>query len=233
VAERGLYITIAVVLTVTVLLGFWPFYAALPTGAPGAPGAHPVIYVHAAIFTGWLVVLAAQVVLVFRRRVATHRRIGRLAIGYAVLVLLTGIVTTFVAPAQHVSAGRWSLDEAAGFLILPIGDMLLFGAFFAAGIAYRRNRELHKRLMVLAAIALAFPGAARLNEHVGIPAAIAIWLLPLALAIAHDAVFRRRVERVYLMGAAVLLLALARIPLMEAESWLRVGRRLLAPFLSA
>jgi hypothetical protein len=61
--------------------------------------------------------------------------------------LLTGSVDAH--PIIHVHAAVFT-----GFLVLPIGDMLLFGGFFIAGIRARRQREAHRRLMVLAAVAL-------------------------------------------------------------------------------
>jgi hypothetical protein len=225
---RGLYITVVLVMTGIVLAGFWPFYAALPTGGNGA---HGLLYVHAAVFSGWMILIFSQAVLVFRRRVRVHQRLGRVAVPYGLSVLVLGVAVTFVVPAEHVTAGRWTLDEAAGFLILPLGDMLLFAGFFTAGIAFRRQMEIHKRLMVLATMALLFAPAARIGADAGPGAMLAIWLFPLALAIAHDAVTRRRLEPVYLFGTLVLLVAFSRIALMEAESWLIIGRRLLAPFL--
>lgn len=227
---RSAHIVIVSVMTIIVLLGFWPFYSSLLRGGTGA---HWIIYLHAAVFSGWMVLLATQVVLVFRRRVGMHQRLGRAGIFYGFVVLVLGLVITVAAPIQHVIAGRSTLDEAAGFLILPLGDMLLFGGFFAAGIVYRKKKELHKRLMVLATMALLFAPAARIGGDMGPWAVLLIWLLPLGLAVAHDAVFQRRVERVYVFGAAVLLVAFARIGLMESEMWLGVGRQLLRPWLPA
>ncbi len=212
----------------TVLIGFWPFYSTLFTRGAGV---HWLIHLHAVVFSAWMILLLTQVVLVFRRRVATHRSLGRVGIFHGVLVLIMGWAITIVAPVQHVNAGRWSLDEAAGFLILPIGDMLLFGGFFAAGVAYRRRKELHKRLMILAAIALMFAPAARIAGDVGPWAILLVWLLPLGMAIAHDAITRRAVERVYLVGGAVLLVAFSRVALMESDAWLTVGRQLLRPWI--
>lgn len=221
---RGLYVALVVVMTGIVLLGFWPFYSALFTGGADA---HPIIYFHAAVFSGWMALLLTQVILVFRRRTRLHQRMGKAGIYYGVLVLLVGLAATIAAPVQHVEAGRWTLDRAAGFLILPIGDMLLFGGFFAAGIAFRRKKDLHKRLMVLATIALLFAPAARLGGETGPLAILTIWLTPLALAIGHDAVTRRRFERVYAVGLVVLLVAFARLALRESESWLVIGRWIL------
>jgi hypothetical protein len=226
--RRGFYTALVVLMTGIVVLGFWPFYAGLFTGGPSA---HWIIYLHAAVFSGWMVLLFVQVVLVLRRRVAVHQRLGRAGIYYGVLMLVLGLIITIAAPAMNVANGRSSLDEAAGFLVLPLGDMLMFGAFFGAGVAYRRNKELHKRLMLLATIALLFAPAARAGADAGMLAVLGIWLLPLALAMAWDAYTRRRVEPVYIAGVVVFLAAFARIGLMESELWLPIGRWLLSPFI--
>jgi hypothetical protein len=75
--------------------------------------------------------------------------------------------------------------------------------------------------------ALLFAPAARLGGDSGLAAILLIWLFPLGLAMAHDAVARRRIERVYIVGLAIMLVAFARVGLMESEGWLTLGRRLL------
>ncbi len=212
-----------------VLAGFWPYYRALP----GGTGASGVVHLHAAVFSGWMLLLLAQVILVLRGRVGTHRRLGRLGIGYAVLLLVLGAAVTVVTSVQGVVEGRDAFDDVAAFLLLPLGDLVLFGGFFSAGIALRRRRELHSRLMLLAAVALIFPGAARLAGNHGALAVLAVWLLPLGLAIGRDWHFLGRIERVYLFGLAVLLLAYTRVWLMDSGVWLPVGRALLRAFLPA
>jgi hypothetical protein len=226
--SRWLYVGLVAVMSGIVLAGFWPFYSGLFSSGPRA---HWLIYVHAAVFTGWMFLLAAQVALVLRRRVRSHQELGRFGAYYGLLVLILGVAVTFVATAENVKAGRMTLDQGAGFLVLPIGDMLLFGGFFSAALLYRRKKELHKRLMVLATIALIFAPAARIGGDSGPLAIHAIWLLPLAIVVLHDLIARRRVERVYLVGAAILLVAFARIGLMSNETWIAVGRSMLHPLL--
>lgn len=221
--DRGFYLGIVVVMTVIVLLGFRPFYTGL---FDSSRSSHWLINLHAALFSGWMVLLAVQVALVFRRRVAVHQQVGRFGIAYGIVVLTLGLAVTFVAPILHVLDGKWTLDEAAGFLILPIGDMLMFAGFFSAGIFYRRKRDLHKRLMLLATIALLFAPAARLGGD-SLITGLTIWMAPLALAIAYDVVTRRRVEPVLIVGTVVLLVGFARIGLMDSENWLVIGRSLL------
>jgi hypothetical protein len=224
----GFHLGLAALMTVIVVLGFRQYYAGLFTGAATA---HPIIHAHAAVFSGWLVLLLAQVSLVLRRRVATHRSVGRIGIVYGAGLLLFGVFTGFVAPALNVVAGTMTLDEAAGFLILPVGDMLLFGAFFIAAIRTRRNREAHVRLMVLAAVALIFPGAARFALPAGAAAVLAVWLLPLVAAMAHDRYAFGRVHRLYWLGLGACVVAFGRVALMEAEVWLAVARPVITALL--
>jgi hypothetical protein len=168
---------------------------------------------------------------VHRRKVGVHQRVGRFGMMYGVALLLFGAVIAFLVPAMNVTNGTMTLDEAAGFLVLPIGDMLLFGGFFAAGMIRRRDREAHRRLMVLAAVALIFPGAARFALPAGPLAILGVWLLPLIAAMLHDQYVHRRVHRVYWIGAGVLVAGFSRVALMEAEPWLVVGRQIITALL--
>ncbi|MEX2178961.1 MAG: hypothetical protein WD801_09645 [Gemmatimonadaceae bacterium] len=210
-----------------VIWGFWPYFASPFGGEVRRP---LVIHVHAVVFSGWMALLLTQVILAANRRIDLHRRVGRFGIGYGVVVLFMGLVASFVAPAEHVRAGRWTLDEAASFLILPLGDMLLFAGFFGAAVAYRRTPETHKRLIVLATIAVLFAPAARAGSP-SLVAIVGIWLLPLALAAGHDAWTRGRVHVTYVLGTVILLIGLARLSLMDGEPWLRAGRAMMQPFL--
>lgn len=223
-AWRGFYVALVLVLIGMVGLGFRPYYAAV---ARGAAEAHWLIHLHALVFSGWLLLLLAQVVLAFRRRVALHRRLGRFGIAYGGVLAAFGLVVAFLAPALSVSSGRDTLDEAAAFLLLPLGDMLLFIAFFVAAVAWRHRPELHKRLMVLAAVVLVYPAVARFAHAAGPLVVLLAWLLPLVAAMAHDYATRRRVAPVYLFGLAVLVAGFGRLWLMDSEAWLAVGRPML------
>ena len=211
----------------TVIAGFWPYFAAGGRGPTPRPW---LIHVHAAVFSGWMVLLLTQVLLVWRGRTDMHRRLGRFGIAYGVGVLLLGLVATIVAPLGRVASGEWTLDQAASFLILPIGDMILFSGFFAAGAIHRRRPEVHKRCMMLATIALMFAPAARLGGELGLAAILGIWLVPLVMAIAHDLWTRRRVHATYVIGTVVLLIAFTRVLVMESPEWIRVGRAIMVGF---
>ena len=223
------YIGITLFLIATVVTGFWQsYFGTLLSGGVTRP---MVMHVHGAVFTGWMALLLLQVMLAATGRLRAHRRVGKVGIVYGVLVLVMGIIVTFAAPVMHVQAGRWTVDAAASFLILPIGDMMLFGGFFGAAVAYRHKPEIHKRLIVAATVALAFAAVARLNLPL-LPF-FAVWLTPMAAAMAFDWLARGRIHRVDVITTSVMAVAFLRIFIMETESWRVVGRALLGPFLQA
>ena len=138
------------------------------------------------------------------------------------------MIATFAAPVIHVQAGEWTLDRAAGFLILPIGDMILFGGFFGAAVKYRSKPEYHKRLIIAATVALAFAAVARMN--LAPPIFFVVWIAPIVALAAFDFISARRVHTVTLICSAVMAIAFLRVLLIESEVWLPTGRALMRLF---
>jgi hypothetical protein len=225
---RRFYPAMTLILIAIVVKGFWPsYFGPLLTGGVTRPW---IIHLHGAIFSGWMVLLLAQVSLVSMGRVRMHRRVGNVGIAYGTLMLGIGLVVSFVAPVLHVHAGEWTVDRAAGFLLAPLGDMALFGGFFGAAIAYRRRPEIHKRLILVATVALAFAAVGRMSFESRV-VFLLVWLSPLFAAMAFDVFIRRRVHPVYLISLAVLTAAFVRIFFMQSPAWLTIGRALLGLFL--
>jgi hypothetical protein len=223
--RRKFYVSLAVFMTLLVGVGFWPsYYGPLVRGAAQAP---VILHIHGVVFIGWMALLIVQTTLAARGNLRAHRALGNIGIGYGVVLWLLGLLVSFVAPVLHVNNGEWSVDEAATFLPIPLGDMVLFGGFFAAAIWNRNKPEIHKRLMVMATIAVVFAAAFRL-QNAGVPMqwAIVVWYVPLVLAIAYDLFTRGRVHPVYLIGAGVMAVALLRLPfaLGSTEFWLERSR---------
>lgn len=223
--RRTFYVALAVLMTSLVIVGFWPsYYGPLTRGAARAP---LILHVHGVIFIGWMALLIVQASLAARGRIRAHRALGKIGIGYGVVLWIVGLIVSFVAPVLHVNRGEWTIDEAATFLPIPFGDMVLFGSFFVAAVANRARPEVHKRFILLATIAIVFAAAFRLQAAgVPLPAAIAVWYSPLVLAMLYDLWQRGRVHAVYWIGAAAMAFALLRLPFGETELWLSVGRPL-------
>jgi hypothetical protein len=229
VRSRGFFLAITFVLIAMVLRGFWPsYFGQLFSDAPERPW---IMQLHGAVFSGWMVLFLVQVSLIYGKRVRTHRTLGnRVGIAYGASVLALGLVVSFVAPILHVRAGDWTLDRAAGFILLPLVDMVLFAGFFGAAIAYRAKPDIHKRLMLVATIAVVFAAMARIGfESQWV--FLLVWLSPLIAAMGFDWLTRRQVHRVYVLSLAILVAAFARLFLMQSEGWLRIGRALLVPLI--
>jgi hypothetical protein len=226
-ARSKLYVGLALLITAIVFAGFArSFY-----GTVALDVAHPwIIHVHAAVYVGWLALLITQSVLAARGQIALHRRIGNFGIAYGVLVLLLGVIVSIAVPAIHVRAGEWPMERAEQFLAIPLGDMVLFSGFFGAAIAYRRRPEIHKRLIVLAAVAVMFAAVGRVPYVDGRAVRLAVWYSPVLVAMAHDLYTKRRVHPVYWVGVVAMAVVFLRVPFSQTEDWRRIGRAILAPF---
>lgn len=226
-ARSPFYLAVVVLMSVIVIAGFWPSYfgpllAGRPSDRPAAIEAHALVYL------GWMGLLLLQVVLVYRRRSALHRRIGRAGMVFGLVVLGMGLVASIVSPLNHLRRGDWSMDRAASFLILPLGDMLLWAVLFGAAMWYRRNPEYHKRFILMATVTLLFAPVARMN--LPLPLLFVGWLLPVFLGMSYDLWTRRRIHPAYLAGTALMVVVFLRLFVMETAGWRRLGSGLLRAF---
>jgi hypothetical protein len=218
-ATHRFYIGISLLAALIALTGFWPtYFGPLLAGAAEHP---TVIHIHAAVFSGWLALFAAQVALAATGQLALHRKLGSVAIWYGVALIVVGVVTAFSQFADRVEAGR--LEEAQQRLLAPLSDMVVFPVFFAAAIIYRRKPELHKRLMLVATTTLLVAAALRmsfLGEPLPRPMRLVIWFSPIFFGMAYDLITRRSIHPVYLIGLAALYTLSLRGYLVETEAWL-------------
>jgi hypothetical protein len=182
----------------------------IPQVLKQVPPAPKVIWVHGFVFTMWLVLLTAQVLLVLRDRVAWHRKFGWFVAGWACLMAVLG---PWAAIAVQVASLHTQFFDAP-FLAVNLVDIVGFLALLAWAIALRKNPAAHRRMMIVATIALADPGFARFTEWLWPtePRAIVPWffytfygnVLLVALMAFWD--WRRgRLLRSFLVGAATLL----------------------------
>jgi len=116
-----------------------------------------IVHVHAAAFTGWLFVFTAQVALVRTRRVAAHKTLGLAAMGLAAIMIVLGPWTALFMQVHDLGTP----SSKPAFLAVPMSDMASFTGLVVAGYIARTNSVLHKRLMLLATLALADAGFGR------------------------------------------------------------------------
>jgi hypothetical protein len=212
--DRVFYSGISIAMALTVFIGFAPtYYSKLFADAPlltfGRAPFTSLVHLHGILFTTWTLLFVVQTALVAQHRVAIHRKLGVLGGLLAGAMIVAGTATAIkAAAAGSAPAGVSPLS----FLAIPLTDMVLFGGFVATALWMRRNKEAHKRLMLLAFVSILtaavarFPGVLPQGPFVF----FGLTFIFLLIAVAYDIASRRRIHPVYLWGVPLLV---ASVPL--------------------
>lgn len=115
----------------------------------------PRFVVHGLACLGWLSLLVVQTSLVGAGRTRLHRRLGVSAIVVASAVVLSSV---FVGIAS-LAAGGWLRLLTYG----NVAAVIVFGVFIALAYRARRDREAHRRLMLVGTLFMMGPVYTRLG----------------------------------------------------------------------
>ena len=231
--DRAFYGGVAIAAAAMTLIGFGPtYYLRFFDGGPqatisGGPFS-TLLHTHGALYTAWVLLFITQTALISSHRVAVHRKLGvlgaMLAMGMVVAGVLAGI------DIGRRGAAPPGIDPLS-FMAIPLGDMLMFGGFVTAALAKRRDKESHKRLMLLAYASILGAPAARLPGvlPLGPLAFYAIGFLVFFAGVIYDYLSRGTVHRVYLWGGGMLILSVPlRLAVSGTGAWKAVARALIA-----
>jgi hypothetical protein len=218
------YSGLAIVMALITFIGFAPtFYLRSAFGAPvsvtGLVTITPVVLAHGVLFTAWVLLFVVQTRLIASRNVTLHRRLGVAGIVLAVTMVAVGLPTAFAA-AQRGSAPAGM--EPLVFLVVPVFDLVLFIGFFTAAVLRRREKELHKRLMLLAYASILPAPTGRLPGVILLgPAGIfGLAFLPVVAGAIYDKWSRGRVTPIYWWGIAILYLSIpGRLAVASTSLW--------------
>ena len=228
----------SVVLLVFVVSGFAPtLYLRAFFDVPPIPG---YLYLHGAILTGWFVWLVLQTSLVQTARTATHRRLGIAGAVWAAAVVAGGLLATFNVVGRVVAGG---LDLGADTSAIPelgvagvtleaflsevvwlnLASVCAFALLILAAILLRGRPSAHKRLMLLASIAIIGPALARVSRWPPFggedsPFVLVVLLSLLAALVVHDLLTTKRVHPATLLGGALLILLAGVVGAVVASS---------------
>lgn len=183
-----------------------------------------VVYVHGAFVLGWLLLFAAQAWWVKSRQVRRHRTLGWIA-----LLVAPGVVVSTMALGVHVA----HRDVAAGLGPMAVSQLLgnftsplIFCALVLAGLAWRKRPDVHKRLMLLATVAILWPAFFRFRHYFPDVArpdwvfAVGGEVLLVAMAMAIDRLRSGRVHPVYWwVGLPLLAEAALETWLLDSPGW--------------
>ena len=220
--ERPVYTWAALAALLVVFAGFARTYYL--KSAFGTPDLSALKHLHGVIMTAWFALFFVQVRLVATGRTAIHRKLGVVGVGLAILVVFVG-VTLGIAAARS-GAAPIGLSPLV-FLVFPIGEMVAFATLVTAAIVMRKRAAYHKRLMVLASIAMLTPAMARLPFDfitAGGPLVFfALTDLVIIACIAFDTVKNRRLQLAF-----ILVVQIGRLALSQTSAWMTFAKWIVA-----
>lgn len=207
--------TMAIVMALVVVAGFSnQFLSGRSTFA-----APLRVHVHAVVFMGWVGLFVTQTWLATRGPLALHRRLGWLAAGWMVLMVVVGL-SLMLAVVRNGTAAFFFKPQH--FLIANSLGLLGFAGLTAAAVAMRRRTDWHARLHLSAMSVIMGPAFGRLLPMpllapYAFQAAVMASTVFLAAGMIRDRRRLGRVHRAWWWGLATLVLTLVAAEVLAAS----------------
>lgn len=218
----------ALTIIVFVVIGFAPTYYL--KSFTDAPVLRLAVHAHGFLCSAWLALFLVQTLLIRSGKHAVHRQLGVAGVGLAISMIGIALVVT-MQTAPRFPAPGW-------LFAVTFGDLIMFAAFIVLAVHYRRVSATHKRLMLLATVAVIDAGVARwpiVQAQFGDDPASTVgtfWMyvgtdLPILAAVIYDRIAHARIHAAYVWGGAALVISQAlRIAIADAGPWLAMSEAL-------
>src|SRR5262249_47665805 len=163
--------------------------------------------VHGVAFSGWIVILLTQSVLVSTKQIRIHKKLG-----YASLAVVT--LMTYLGYEMSRQAAQRSFTPPGGpppatFFSFQLLGLLVFVAFISVDYLFRHRPETHKHLMISGTVLILTPAVARIfflfTTSLVIFKALGVQLAILLACIAYDYATRKPVHPAYLTAVVTLV----------------------------
>jgi hypothetical protein len=238
--ERNFFTGMALVMLLTVLVGFAPTYYLFPwfqgvttRGVAGGASLSPLVHLHAILFSAWILLFLAQVSFIRLEHFDLHRAFGTGGVLLAAAMVVVGLWTAIDSARNASTPPGWPNAEV--FLIVPFTSIALFVGFVSAAILNRHRPDYHKRLMLLGAMALLLPALSRIVRMAelsflpfGARGGLVILNFFVATLVIFDLYSRHRLHPVTAWGVVIYLVAWpARLTVGYTEPWQGFARSLL------
>jgi hypothetical protein len=217
--DRVFYSGMAILLCVCVFIGFSPTY--YRAGMMRASLPSPILHIHGAVFTLWMLLFVVQVAFISARRVKWHRSFGTVAFCLPPFMIVLGIIAAIDALHRGVMIGP--LDPSVSAAI-PLIGIVAFTVVIYASWRARRRPDAHKRLILIATITLVGAAFGRFPwDRIGLPKAagpttgIGIMLL---LLLIYEFITIRRIHRSTMWAAPLVFASVVlAVPIGMTPAW--------------
>lgn len=226
VLEKYFYFFMALLIPAIVVYGF--------SFTVGPNLIHPAIPrprfldIHAAVFSGWLLLFFIQSALVRTRNVGIHRMLGWFGFAHGIAIPLVGfpiavVMTRFDFIQLHMA-------NAISDMIVPFWDMVAFSAAFGLAMYWRKKPEFHRRLIFIASCCLTAAAFGRFPAKILPPVFFYAGVDALIiLGVLRDWFVNRRVHPIYIYALLVLVLGQTFVMYTDLHAsawWVRLSHAL-------
>ena len=217
--ERIFYSGMAILLCVCVYIGFSPTY--FQAGVLRAPLPSPILHVHGAVFTLWMLLFAVQAALISARRVQWHRSFGTVAFCFPPVMIVLGVMAAIDALHRGVRIGPLDPAVSAAF---PLIGIAAFAIVIYCSWRARRRPDAHKRLILIATMGLVGAAFGRFPwSRIGLPPAAGPATgvgSVLLILIVYELITIRRIHRSTLWAAPLIFASVAlAVPIGMTSAW--------------
>lgn len=219
--DERFFLRAAIAMTLVIVAGF-SFQLAMGRSTFASP---PLVHAHAIIFMGWVTIYLMQNILVATDRMTLHRRLGWVAAGWIVPMLVLGVCVTIAM----VRRGQVPFFfQPLHFLVFDPLSLLTFAGLTGSAILLRERTEWHRRLHLCGMSVLLGPGFGRLLpmpllQPWAWEASFAATLIFPVLGVVRDVRRRGHVHPAWIWGILTMIGALL---LIEAITYSGVGHAL-------
>ena len=153
--DERFFLGVAIAMTLVIIAGFTT-QVAMGRSTFYSP---PLVHAHAIMFMGWVTIYLFQNILVTRNQMALHRRLGWVAAGW----ILPMIVLGFAVTLAMVRRGQVPFFfQPLHFLVFDPLSLIAFAGLTGSAIVLRHKTEWHRRLHLCGMAMLMGPGFGRL-----------------------------------------------------------------------
>ena len=179
------------------------------------PPVSTIVIVHGACMVLWYVLVVVQAGQMRARNITLHKRLGKLSVGLAIGILVSGIL---IALSTYARKGDAAIVMAS---FVMTGSFIVLFAF--ALYNYKRP-AVHKRFIIYASLAMIIPALGRLTRAIGInPFLSLLFLILLAFVpLVYDKKTLKKVQGVTVIGIITIIVGLGLIVGVGlSEGWAR------------
>lgn len=227
--EQYFFLCMSLLIAATMIYGFsHTVNSNLIHANPPRPG---LLWVHATLFSTWVAFYILQSALVRTSNVKLHRTLGWAGAALGASMVVVGLWVAVVM-------ARFKIDQlhradSAVFLTVPFLDMISFGTCLGLAILWRKQRERHRRLMLIASCVLTAAAFGRIGIIKSIPPLYFYSGVDglVLLGAMRDLAVSRRIHSIYLIAIPLLVAAQAtalHLFLHKTAFWVRIANRLVS-----